>query len=216
MVTGDGLAQALAPVDVILDAASGPTPDEAAATEFFTNSAANLQAAGSAAGVERIVLVSIIGCDRFSAGYLAAKRKQEIALSAGPIPVTILRAAQFHEFVCQMVEWSTQDGVAYVQPMRTQLVGAETVAERLADLALADDTARIPAVSDIGGPRTETLAEVARLYAAQRGAPERVEETDDADDPDHELYSGDGLLPNGNVEPAGPSYAEWLSARPSA
>jgi hypothetical protein len=46
--------------------------------------------------VRRIVVVSIIGIDRFSAGYDAAKLAHEKAMLAGPIPVRIVRAAQFH------------------------------------------------------------------------------------------------------------------------
>jgi hypothetical protein len=55
--------------------------------------------------VQRMVVVSIIGCDRFTAGYLAAKAAHERAHLSGPIPVRILRAAQFHEFVGPLVEW---------------------------------------------------------------------------------------------------------------
>lgn len=47
----------------------------------------------------------------------------------------MLRAAQFHEFVTQLVERGTQGEVSYVPRMRTQLVAASAVAEVLADLA---------------------------------------------------------------------------------
>jgi hypothetical protein len=98
VVTGHGLAEALQGVECVTDVASGPSPDQQAATEFFTASARNLQ----------------------------------MHLS-GPIPVRMLRAAQVHEFVGQLVEWGRQDGVSYVQKMRTQLVAARTVAQALAD-----------------------------------------------------------------------------------
>ncbi len=112
VITGEGLEQALAGVETIIDAATGPSPDQQAATEFFTTSARSLQRAGAAAGVKRIVLVSSIGIDRFRSGYNAAKLAQERALLEGPLPVRIVRAAQFHEFVCELVGWMTQDGVA--------------------------------------------------------------------------------------------------------
>src|SRR6266516_7583545 len=63
VVSGEGLEEALAGVECIVDAASGPSPDQEAATEFFTAAARNLQEAGERAGVTRIVVVSIIGCD---------------------------------------------------------------------------------------------------------------------------------------------------------
>src|SRR5712691_940953 len=110
-----------------------------AATEFFTAAARNLQEVGQRAGVERMVVVSIIGCDRFTAGYNAAKVAHERAMLSGPIPARVLRAAQFHEFVAQLVEWGRQGEVSYVPKMRTQLVAARTVADALADLATGSE-----------------------------------------------------------------------------
>jgi uncharacterized protein YbjT (DUF2867 family) len=72
--------------------------------------------------------VSIIGIDKFQGGYNAAKVAQEQTLLEGPLPVRIVRAAQFHEFVEPLVGWTIQDGVAYVPEMRTQLVAAGVVA----------------------------------------------------------------------------------------
>src|SRR5262245_4812475 len=161
VVAGAGLAAALAGVKTVIDTATGASPDKDEATEFFEASAQNLQQLGERAGVERIVLVSIIGVDRFTAGYLAAKRRQEQALTEGAVPVRILRAAQFHEFVAQVVDWGSQDGVSYVPDVRTQLVAARTVAEALVDLAtlpVATETAPIP---EIAGPRAESFVEAA-------------------------------------------------------
>jgi uncharacterized protein YbjT (DUF2867 family) len=95
VITGEGLSEALAGVDAIVDVATGPSPEEGPATEFFTTAARNLQAAGA----PLIVAASILGVERFSGGYGAAKLAHERALLAGPSPVRILRAAQFHELV---------------------------------------------------------------------------------------------------------------------
>ena len=59
--------------------------------------------------MQRIVVVSIVGTDRFTGGYIAAKVAHEQAMLAWPIPVRILRVTQFHEFVPQIVEWGRQD-----------------------------------------------------------------------------------------------------------
>jgi uncharacterized protein YbjT (DUF2867 family) len=218
-VSGDGLDDALAGADCVVDAASGPSPDQDAATEFFTSASRNLQEVGQRAGVRQIVAVSIIGCDRFSAGYNAAKVAHERALSSGPIPVRILRAAQFHEFVPQLVDWGRQNGVSYVPQMRTQLVAARTVAEALADLATADDYTSsqgspADAIPEIAGPRAEDLVEMAKLLAARRGDPARVEGVSDPADPDRALYETDGLLPGPTATLAGPTFEEWLVATP--
>ena len=224
VVTGEGLAEALAGVETVVDAATGPSgkststvtssPEEAPATEFFTASARNLQTLGERAGVQRIVVVSIIGIDRFTGGYQAAKQAQERTLLAGPIPVRILRAAQFHEFVPELVNWGRQDGVSYLPKMRTQLVAARSVAEALADLAGHDsDPARTDGapIPEIAGPRPESLDEMARLLVAHRGDPVRIESVVDTAVGEGELLANGALLPGPHATLAGPSFEEWLS-----
>jgi len=217
VVSGEGLADALAGVETVIDTATGASPEQEPATEFFTASARNFQQLGEQAGVQRIVVVSIIGADRFSGGYLAAKRVQEQALLAGPVPALILRAAQFHEFVPQLVDWGGHNGVSYVPEMRTQLVAARTVAEALADLATTTDsapaagTAHIP---EIAGPREESLVEIAKLVAARRGDPVRIEGATNPTDPDGHLYANGALLPGPHASLAGPSFEEWLEREP--
>ncbi len=206
VISGDGLAEALAGVEVIIDVATGPSPEEQPATEFFVTATRNLQEAGARAGVQRIVVASIIGTDRFSGGYGAAKVAHERAMQAGPIPVRILRASQFHEFVEQLVQWGTQGDVAYVQRMRTQLIAARAFAQGLVDLAVAPDGALL---SEIAGPREENLAEMARLLVARRGNGLRIEEQSDPNDP---VFENGGLLPGPDATLAGPTFADWLDA----
>jgi uncharacterized protein YbjT (DUF2867 family) len=215
VVTGDRLEDALAGVACIIDVATQSSPEQEAATAFFTAAARNLQEVGERAGVEQIVVVSIIGIDRFTAGFLAAKVAHERALLAGPIPVRILRAAQFHEFVPELVEWGRQGEVSYVPRMRTQLVAARTVAEALADLANGSGPARGssgPPFPEIAGPRAENLVDVAKLLAARRGDPARIEGVSNPADPDSHLYETGALLPGPNATLAGPTFEEWLDS----
>jgi uncharacterized protein YbjT (DUF2867 family) len=214
VITREGLAEALTGVDTIIDAATQASPDEAAATAFFIASARNIQEVGAQAGVRRIVLVSIVGTDRFSAGFLAAKLAHEQALLAGPIPVQILRATQFHEFVPEMVEWGRHGDVIVVPKMRTQLVAARSVAEALADMVNGSERAPRSngAIPEVGGPRPERLVEMARLLVSQRGETTHVEEVVNAGDPDHELLETGGLLPGQDATLAGPAFDEWLHA----
>jgi uncharacterized protein YbjT (DUF2867 family) len=217
VVTGDGLAEALAGVECIIDVATGPSPDQEAATQFFTAAARNLHAAGQRAGVRRMVVVSIIGCDRFTAGYNAAKVAHERAMLSGSIPVRILRAAQFHEFVAQLVEWGRRGEVSYVPKMRTQLVAARTVAQALADLATAPESAPAPGsagapILEIAGPREESLVDMAILLAARRGDPVRIEGVSDPADPDRDLFENGALLPGPDATLAGPTFEEWLDS----
>ena len=214
VVTGEGLAAALTGVDTVIDAAAYPSNEQEPATEFFVASSRNLQQLGAEAGVKQLVVVSIIGIDHFTAGFLAAKKVHEQEVVKGRIPVRILRAAQFHEFVEPLLGWIPQEnGVKHVPNMRTQLVAARTVAEALVDLATDTEA---PATTDrtpfpeIAGPRAETLVEVARLLAARQGDAVRIDGVTDPSDPDGEAYATGGLLPGPQAALAGPTYEEWL------
>jgi uncharacterized protein YbjT (DUF2867 family) len=122
--------------------------------------------------------------------------------------VRIVRAAQFHEFVAQLLEWGTRGDVAYVPEMRTQIVAARTVAEVVADVATsADDAAGIV---EIAGPREEDLAELAAVLVARRGTPVKVQAVRNPADPDADLQATGGLLPGPGARLAGPTFEEWL------
>ena len=217
VTTGQGLAAGLAGVDCVIDVASAPSPEQQAATGFFTAAARNLHEYGERAGVRRIVVVSIIGCDRFAAGYNAAKAAHERAMLAGPIPVQVLRAAQFHEFVAQLVDWGRQGEVSYVLNGRTQLVAARTVAEALAGLATGPESALAPGLAgppipEIAGPREESLVDMAVLLTARHGDPVKIEGVTDPADPDRDLYQNGALLPGPDATLAGPTFEEWLDS----
>ncbi len=216
VISGEGLEEALAGVEAIVDTATGPSPDQESATEFFTTSARNIQRAGAAAGAKRIVVVSIIGIDKFEGGYNAAKMAQEQALLDGPLPVRIVRAAQFHEFVEPLVGWTVSDGVANVPEMQTQLVAARVVAETLADAA-EEPEAGNGKITEVAGPRAERLADVAATLLASRGEETEIREVREsvlvpAGDPDADAYAEGAALPNPGAKLAGPSFEEWLAA----
>ena len=211
VITGDGLAAALKGVETVIDVTTGPSPEQGPATEFFTTAIRNLEEAGVQAGVQKLVVVSIIGVDKSTAGYGAAKLAHERAALAGPIPARILRAAQFHELVKMLMGWGRQGDVVYLPKMRTQIVAARTVGEELAAVALSDEPegAR-PA--EIAGPREEYLPDLAQLVADQRGEDVKIEAVSRPDDPDDVLGENGGLLPGPHAKLAGPTFAEWLNA----
>jgi dTDP-4-dehydrorhamnose reductase len=222
VVTGEGLADALTGVECVIDAASGTaagrqrlTPE--AATEFFTASARNLHGIGQTAGVQRMVEVSVMGIDHFTAGQGAAKHGHERAMLAGPIPVRVLRATHFHEFIPQLIEWGTQGDVAYVRKMRIQPVASLTVAQALVDLATEPAWAASPARSEpplpeIAGPREESLVDMAKLFVARRGTSLRIQSVTDPSDPDDKIWQDGSLLPNPHATLAGPTFDAWLAS----
>ena len=211
VITGEGLAAALEGMEMVIDTSTGPSAEQGPATEFFTTATRNLEEAGGKAGVRRLVVVSIIGTDRATAGYGAAKLAHERAVLGGPIPARILRAAQFHEFVEVLMGWGRQGDVIYLPKMRTQIVAARTVAEALAGLALSQQPeGERPA--EIAGPHEEYLPDLAQLVAAKHGDAVKIEAVSNPADPDDALNSNGGLLPGPHATLAGPTFAEWLDA----
>jgi uncharacterized protein YbjT (DUF2867 family) len=210
LTTGVGLDRALTGVEAVIDAATQPSPDEAAATAFFTTATRNLQEAAHANGVGRLLLASIVGIDRWDNGYGTAKLKQEKIALAGPVPTRILRATQFHEFVGELLAWGTQGEVGYVPDVRTQLVAARSVAEAMANLVTAPAwSAQEGPALEIAGPRPESLVDAAALLAAKRGRPTKVEVAAPENDP-YVKAADDVLLPGPGAILAGPTFADWL------
>lgn len=136
---------------------------------------------------------------------------QERAHLDGPVPARILRAAQFHEFVAELVRWGTRGDTATLPPMRTQLVAARSVAEALADLVDGADSAPIGnPVAEVAGPREESLLEAARLLADKDGNGLRIEAGEFFEDPEG-LYPAGAVLPGPVAKLAGPTFEEWLN-----
>jgi NAD(P)H-binding len=222
VVTGEGLAEALAGAECVIDAASGTasgrqrrTPE--AASAFFTASARNLHEIGQMAGVQRMVEVSVLGIDHFTAGQGAAKHAHENAMLAGPIPVRVLRAAQFHEMVPQLIEWGTRGDVAYVRKMRIQPVASRAVARALIDLATdpawaASPTPSEPPLPEIAGPREENLVDMANLFVARHGISLRIQGVGDPGDPDDKVWEDGSLLANRHATLGGPTFEAWLDS----
>src|SRR5262245_48925688 len=70
-ITGEGLAEALAGAEVVVDVANSPSFDDRPALEFFETSGRHLLAAEAAAGVRHHVALSVVGSDRLpDSGYL--------------------------------------------------------------------------------------------------------------------------------------------------
>ena len=97
--------------------------------------------------------------------------------------------------------------------MRTQLVAARTVAEALADLASGPEPAGSEGpISEIAGPREESLVDMATLFAARRGVAARIEGVSDPADPNRDLFENGALLPGPGATLAGPTFEEWLDS----
>lgn len=166
LVTGAGLAEALAGVDAVIDVSSTRTVSDAESRAFFGAVTRHLLDAEAGAGVAHHVALSIVGVDLAPYSYYAGKLLQEELILSGPVPWTILRATQFHEFGSQLLERMRFGPFVVVPRMRSQPVAAREVAERLVELALAAPAGRVP---DLAGPRVERMVDMVRRSAAAAG-----------------------------------------------
>ncbi len=171
LVSGVDLARHLAGVHAVVDVSGTTQQKRRAAEEFFGGVTARLLAAEVAAGVGHHVTLSIVGVDDVETGYYAGKRRQEQVLLAGPVPWSLLRATQFHEFAEQALGFAQVGPLSMVPRMRTQPVAAAEVAEALVDLAVGDPVGRAP---DLAGPEEHELVDLARRVAACRRPRRRV------------------------------------------
>ena len=213
VTTGAGLDDALVGAQRVVDVTNIATRDEAEATAFFTAAGRNLQLAAGQAGAERLLVLSIIGVDRFQGGYRAAKYRQEQAACDGPLPVTIVRAAQFHEYAGQVLEWGRDESgpspVSRIPDQLVQPVAVESAAAVLADLARGEPP---PApMVEVAGPQPERLVDLAARLAAHRGDPVRIETVID-DSPDGKAQATGALVPGAGAVLTGPVFEDWLAA----
>ena len=72
-ITGEGLKEAMAGAQVVIDLANSPSFKDKAVLEFFETSGRNLLAAEAAAGVRHHVALSIVGTDRSDNGFSAPR-----------------------------------------------------------------------------------------------------------------------------------------------
>lgn len=209
LVTGQGLDDALAGADAVVDVASIETLKASAAIEFFTAATGNLVSAASNAGVGQVVLLSIVGIDRIPYDYYAGKIAQEKIVEASRVPWTILRATQFHEFAEQMFARAKLGPVHIAPNARTQPVAASEVGARLAALAAADPQGR---VRDLAGPREEQLSDMVRAFARRTGFRGWIPRLN-VPGPQMAGMRAGHALPGPDADLGRQSFAEWLAAR---
>src|ERR1700743_910363 len=124
-ITGEGLKEAIAGAEVVIDLANSPSFEDKAVLEFFQTSGRNLLAAEAAAGVRHHVALSIVGTDRSDNGYFRAKVAQEKLIEASGIPYTIIRATQFLEFLGAIADSSADGNLVRLSPGLFQPIAAD-------------------------------------------------------------------------------------------
>ena len=206
-ITGEGLADALAGAQVVVDLANSPSFADQAVLAFFETSGRNLHAAEAKAGVRHHVALSIVGTDRTPEnGYFRAKVAQEKLVETSGIPYTIIRSTQFLEFLGAIADAAAVGTTVRVSPGLFQPIAAEDVAAIVADVALAPPR---NGIVEIAGPeRAPFDTFVARYLEAVGDGREVVR------DPEARYFGGRveerSLVPLGEARLGRIALDEWL------
>ncbi|HEX3496412.1 MAG TPA: SDR family oxidoreductase [Methylocella sp.] len=207
-VTGEGLTEALAGAQVVVDLANSPSFEDKAALEFFETSGRNLLAAEAAAGVTHHVALSVVGTDRLlEMGYFRAKMAQENLIKASGIPYTIVRSTQFFEFTGAIAQAGTVGQTARLSPALFQPIASDDVADAVADVALG---APVNGMIEIAGPDRVPIVELVRRFLSATHDPRTV--VADA----HAGYYGievndQSLTPGDKPRIGATRFEDWLS-----
>lgn len=172
VLTGDGLDAALVGTDVVVDVTNPPSFDGPVVLDFFERSTTNQLAAAARAGVRHHVGLSIVGIDRKAPsdppGYLDGKIRQEQILAQSPIPATVVRATQFHEFIPTIADAYTRDDGIHLPHILFQPVAAADVARLVADVAAGEPRRVVELAGQTRAPMDELVAAVLRRQGDQR------------------------------------------------
>src|SRR5690349_11997198 len=206
-ITGEGLAEALAGAQVVVDLANAPAWEDKAVLEFFETSGRNLLAAEAAAGVRHHIALSIVGTDRSpDNGYFRAKVAQEKVIESARIPYTIIRSTQFMEFLSGIAAEGTKGNVVRISPGLFQPIAADDVAATVADVALG---APRNGIVEIAGPERAPFNEIIARYLKAIGDPRDV-----VSDPEARYFGGRveerSLVPLGEARLGRIGLDEWV------
>jgi uncharacterized protein YbjT (DUF2867 family) len=205
----DDLAALLADVHAVVDVTNAPSADPDSARRFFGDVTRRLVTAGRRAGVQRHVLLSILGIDRVkgNAHYAGKRLQEELVVEQAPDPV-IVRAAQFHQFAAMVVGWTRRAGTAIVPPLLVQPIDVTEVANELVEAATIETS---PGRIDLAGPRPEDLVDMARRTLLARG--EHLDLVPSWRGPLGPDMAGEVLLPGPDARLGSKTFDEWLAGQ---
>jgi uncharacterized protein YbjT (DUF2867 family) len=209
-LTGEGVEEALAGANVVVDVTNSPSFEDNAVLDFFRRSTGHLLSAAAAASVSHYVALSVVGCDRIGdSGYLRAKRAQEGLIEAGGVPYTVLRATQFFEFLNAIADGATDGNTVHMSPSRFQPVAADDVAATLVEIATGQPK---NGVVELAGPEASGMAEFIQSFLSSKGDKRKV-----IPDPEAKYFGAvldqDGLAPSGQFIPGRIRFADWARAQ---
>jgi uncharacterized protein YbjT (DUF2867 family) len=174
VVSGRGLFQALAGVDVVIDVSNPlPADERSSTTQTVAAATRNVVGACAARDIQRLVVSTVAGVeDPVFEGfpYYEAKRAAKAIVLDGPVPATIVKSTQWYEFATNPAAVSSRDGEVIVQDWLIQPIAADTVADVLVEAALG----QTHPPRAIAGPEAIRLPDLTSKLLARQGDKRRV------------------------------------------
>ncbi len=206
-LTGEGLAEAFAGADVVIDVSNSPSFEDDAVMEFFRTSTRNILVAEQAARVGHHVAMSVVGSDRLpGSGYLRAKVAQEELIEASSIPYTIVRSTQFYEFVDSIAAAATEGDTVRVPSASIQPIAAEDAARGVARIAVGKP---VNGIVEVAGPRSYGFDELIGYGLSAHGDSRQV-----VTDPDAQYFgttlTNGSLLPGEDAQLGETRFEDWI------
>src|SRR5262249_16782576 len=99
-ITGEGVAEAVAGAEVVIDLANSPAFDRKGGGDVFDRAGRHLLPAEKTAGVKHHVALSVVGVERLGeSGYFRGKLAQELLIRDSGVPYTVVHSTQFLDFL---------------------------------------------------------------------------------------------------------------------
>jgi uncharacterized protein YbjT (DUF2867 family) len=205
-LTGEGLGQALAGADVVIDVSSPPPLEDEAVLEFFATSTRNLLAAEAAAGVGHHVALSAVGIERLQrSGYFRAKTAQEKLIEDAAVPYSIVHATQFFEYLPSLAEAATDGGTARFAAVLFQPIAEDDAVQAIGTIPAGPP---LNGKVEVAGPEQFRMDEFFRNALAGRNDPRTVVTDSRAGFFGAELAEGT-LLPGADAVLGEIRYRDW-------
>jgi uncharacterized protein YbjT (DUF2867 family) len=157
-----------------------------------------------------LIYISIVGCDRNPFPYHRAKYACELVLERSRLPVTVVRATQYHSLVAAIAGALGRGPVSLQPQISFQSCDRFWVADRLVETALGEPPPGYRRVSDLAGPERTTLGEAVDLVRRADGKPParaiRVPAVGGA----FQAFARGVNLPGPDAVIGGTGFGEWL------
>ena len=204
-ITGEGLTEAMAGTQVVIDLANSPSFEDKAVLEFFETSGRNLLAAEAAAGVRHRRALHRRNDRTPDNGYFRAKVAQEHLIETSGIPYHHPLDPVPGISLGGIAASSAEGNMVRLSPGLFQPIAADDVAAIVAEVALAPRNG----IVEIAGPERAPFNEIVARYLKAVGDPRAV-----VSDPEARYFGGRveerSLVPLGEARLGRIGLDEWL------